>query len=189
LATRVRPTRRKSTCCAIQDEETPRGSVERRHSHIVKKDVYDQCGFQTIDVFVGHWMPDATAIERKLHDQEYRTCGGCARAGGTAPCFCGATAAASEKAARDKCGFQTIDVFVGQWMPDATAIERKLHRKFLSRPRNTKHPLGAPRCCRVAGAGFNFERGAHMLRWHRVFFTYSRTMPAMLAAGRVKVNP
>ena len=52
-----------------QGDETPRGSVERRHSHIVngrvsverrhsrsriaKKDVEDQCGFQTIDVFVG----------------------------------------------------------------------------------------------------------------------------------------
>jgi hypothetical protein len=80
-----------------QDQETPRGSVERRHGRIVKKDVEDQCGFQTIDVFVGQWMPDATAIERKLHDQEYRTCGGCARVGGTAPCFCGATAAASAR--------------------------------------------------------------------------------------------
>jgi hypothetical protein len=97
-----------------QDQETPRGSVERRHGRIVKKDVEDQCGFQT------------------------------------------------------------IDVFVGQWMPDATAIERKLHRKFLSRPRDTKHPLGAPRCWRVAGADFNFERGAHLLRWHRVFFTSRR---------------
>ena len=93
-----------------------------------------------------------------------------------------------EKVARDKCGFQTIDVFVGQWMPDATAIEQKLHREFLSRPRDTKHPLGALRCWRVAGAGFNFERGAHLLEWHRVFFTYSRTMPAMLAAGRVNVD-
>ena len=53
----------------IQDEETPRGSVERRHSRIVngrvcverrhsrsrivKKDVEDQCGFQANDVFVG----------------------------------------------------------------------------------------------------------------------------------------
>ena len=52
-----------------QGDETPRGSVERRHSRIVngrvsverrhsrsriaKKDVEDQCGFQTIDVFVG----------------------------------------------------------------------------------------------------------------------------------------
>jgi|EP01047_Picozoa_sp_COSAG01_P058423 hypothetical protein len=81
------------------------------------------------------------------------------------------------KVARDKCGFETIDVFVGQWMPDATTIERKLLRKFLSRPCDTKHPLGAPRCWRVAGAGFNFERGAHLLEWHRVFFTYSTKIP------------
>ena len=75
-----------------------------------------------------------------------------------------------EKAARDKCGFQTIDVFVGQWMPDATAIEQKLHWKRLSRPR-------------VAGAGFKFEHGAHLLKRHRVFFTYSTKIPAMLAAA------
>jgi hypothetical protein len=78
------------------------------------------------------------------------------------------------KVARDKCGFETIDVFVGQWMPDATTMERKLLRKFLSSPRDTKHPLGAPRCWRVAGASCNFEHGAHLLEWHRVFFTSRR---------------
>eukprot|EP01047_Picozoa_sp_COSAG01_P106317 COSAG01_NODE_35436_length_531_cov_19.159722_1_plen_77_part_01 len=60
--------------------KTPRGSVERRRSRIVngrvsaerrhsrsrivKKDVEDQCGFQTIDVFVSMRMPDATTFER-----------------------------------------------------------------------------------------------------------------------------
>eukprot|EP01047_Picozoa_sp_COSAG01_P112267 COSAG01_NODE_41027_length_456_cov_4.302521_1_plen_107_part_10 len=64
----------------IQDEETPRGSVERRHScivngrvsverrhsrsRIVKEDVEDQCGFQANDVFVSMRMPDATTFER-----------------------------------------------------------------------------------------------------------------------------
>jgi hypothetical protein len=151
-----------------------------RHSRIGKKDAEDQCGFQTIDVFVGMRMPDATAIERKLHRAEAARPGvpylwWLCQGGRNRPVFLWSDGSCiGEKAARDKCGFQTIDVFVGQWMPDATAIERKLLRKFLSRPRDTKHPLGAPRCWRVAGADFNFERGAHLLRWHRVFFTSRR---------------
>jgi hypothetical protein len=85
-------------------------------------------------------------------------------------------------------GSGTIEVFVGRWLPDATAIERKLHLKF---PKD-KHPLGAPQCWRAPGIGVNTKLKTNAVcrdRLHRVFFTYSTKMPVMLAAGCVKVDP
>eukprot|EP01047_Picozoa_sp_COSAG01_P104019 COSAG01_NODE_33406_length_564_cov_4.193548_1_plen_90_part_00 len=87
--------------------------------------------------------------------------------------------------ARDKCGFQTIDVFVGQWMPDATAIERKLHRKFMSRPRDTKHPLGAPRCWRVAEVTPGL---LHVSKEMLAMLVHMYSRIAHWRAGRVKVD-